>query len=110
LENKLAAQVAAPAAAAPAPVAPPHLAWSVAIVKSPGWMLKRAPESVPSGLLSARCIVSIDASGRVVSVRTSGTEALPAEIAELVRGLVFEWPVARKASVPAEIEIEVRVR
>ena len=109
-ENKLGAQAPAPAAAAPAPVAPPHVSWSVSILKSPGWMLKKAPESVPSRLLSARCIVSVDASGRVVTVRASGSEDLPAEIADLARGLVFEWPAGRKAPVPAEVEIEVGFR
>ncbi|HSB35785.1 MAG TPA: hypothetical protein VLH41_02855 [Thermoanaerobaculia bacterium] len=109
-EIKPGAQAPAPAAAAPAPVAPSHLVWSISIAKSSGWMLKKAPESVPSRLLSARCIVSVDASGRVVSVRGFGTEVLPTEIADLARDLVFEWPAAPKAPGPADVEIEVAVR
>ena len=97
-------------AAAPAALSPPPLAWSVSVLGSPGWMLKKAPDSVPGRLFSARCFVSVDASGRVTAVRPFDAP-LPKEVDDLVRGLVFV-PVAAggRAQVPADVEIEVRAR
>jgi len=97
-------------AAAPAALSPPPLAWSVSVLGSPGWMLKKAPDSVPGRLASTRCVVSVDASGRVIAVRPSGAP-LPKEVDDLVRGLVFT-PVASggKAQAPGDVEIEVSAR
>lgn len=111
------ANVTAPAppvaqAVAPAPVAlsPPPLAWSVSVLGSPAWMLKKAPDTVPGRLFATRCVVSIDASGQVTALRPSGAP-LPKEVDDLVRGLVFV-PMAAggKAPAPGDVEIEVRAR
>jgi hypothetical protein len=104
------APAAAAPAAAPAPPVSSPLAWSVSVLGSPGWMLRKAPESVPGRLFDTRCVVSIDASGRVTAVRPSGAP-VPKEVDDLLRGLVFV-PVASggKAPLPGEIKIEVRSR
>lgn len=114
VNREMSAQVAvtqAPAAApAPAALVPPPLAWSVSVLGSPGWMLKKAPDSVPGRLYATRCIVTIDASGRVTAVRPAGAP-IPREVDDLIRGLVFV-PVAAggKTPAPGDVEIEIRAR
>ena len=114
VNREASAQIAvtqAPAAApAPAALVPPPLAWSVSVLGSPGWMLKKAPDSVPGRLFATRCIVTIDASGRVTAVRPDGAP-IPKEVDDLVRGLVFV-PVAAggKTPAPGDVEIEILAR
>ena len=101
-------------AAAPAPASAVHartLSWSVRVVGSPGWLLKKAPETAPSAPVSARCVVTLDLSGRVVAVRPADGAPLPPEVETLARGLLF----SRSSSAPAEeapttVEIEVETR
>jgi hypothetical protein len=114
VNREMSAQVAvaqAPAAApAPAGLVPPPLAWSVSVLGSPGWMLKKAPDSVPGRLYATRGIVTIDASGRVTAVRSAGAP-IPKEVDDLIRGLVFVPVLAGgKTPAPGDIEIEIRAR
>ncbi len=72
-------------------------------------MLKTAPDSVPGRLFATRCVVSIDAAGRVSAVRPAGAP-LPKEVEELVRGLAFVPAAGGKAPPPGDVEIEVLAR
>lgn len=107
--GKTKAMAAAPAQAAPAPVAVSGpLAWDVEIVGplARAWALRRIAAPAPSATgLSASYWLTLDADGRVVSIRA--VEGAAPEADALVRSLVFT-PLGPKP--PAEIEVTVRTR
>jgi hypothetical protein len=90
-----AAGIAAPAAKASGALANAEHAgaWSVA-VRGEGarrWMLRRAPEGRPSvaSTPASAFRVTLDADGRVTSVRALDARPVPPALLEFVRGLVF---------------------
>ena len=128
---------AAPAAKASGALANagPARAWSVA-VRGEGarrWMLRRAPEGRPSvaSTQASAFRITLDAEGRVTSVRALDARPVQPALLEFVRGLVFA-PVAtvtdgllrdekakddradaiadRPAEHPSEIEVEISTR
>ncbi len=134
-----AAGAAAPAAKASGALAKaePARTWSV-VVRGEGarrWMLRRAPESRPS-VASTRASafrITLDAEGRVTSVRSLDPSPVQPALFEFVRGLVFAPVVAvadgtpqgrnekakderadalqdRPAEYPSEIDVEVSTR
>jgi hypothetical protein len=130
--------IAAPAAKASGALvnAGPARAWSVA-VRGEGarrWMLRRAPEGRPSGAPAQASAfrITLDAEGRVTSVRALDARPVQPALLEFVRGLVFA-PVAtvtdgtlrddekakeeradaiadRPAEHPSEIDVEISTR
>jgi hypothetical protein len=132
-----AASLAAPGAKASGALsnAEPARAWSV-VVRGEGarrWMLRRAPEGRPS-VASAQASafrITLDAEGRVSSVRALDARPVQPALLEFVRGLVFA-PIAtvtdgilrdekakddradaaadRPAEQPSEIEVEISTR
>lgn len=83
------------------------LRWNVEVApETPGWRVAEVPESTPSGPVDARYRVTLDAQGRVSSLRplSTGTSVRP-DVAQLLRDLVFE-PIASKS---AGREVDVRI-
>lgn len=129
--------IAAPAAKASGALAnaEPARAWSVA-VRGEGarrWMLRRAPEGRPSvaSTQASAFRITLDAEGRVTSVRALEARPVQPALLEFVRGLVFAPVVAvtdgllrdekakdgradaiadRPAEHPSEIEVEISTR
>jgi hypothetical protein len=127
---------AAKAAGARANVEPAR-AWSVA-VRGEGarrWMLRRAPEGRPSVASGQTSVfrITLNAEGRVTSVRALDARPVQPALLEFVRGLVFAPVVAvtdgtlrdrdekakddradaiasRPAAPPSEIEVEISTR
>jgi hypothetical protein len=132
-----AAGLAAPAAKAARALAnaAPARAWSVA-VRGEGarrWMLRRAPEGRPSvaSTQASAFRITLDAEGRVTSVRALDARPVQPALLEFVRGLVFAPVVAvadgilrdekakderadasldRPAEHASEIEVEISTR
>ncbi len=132
-----AAGIAAPAAKASGALAnaEPARTWSVA-VRGEGarrWMLRRAPEGRPSvaSTQASAFRITLDAEGRVTSVRALDARPVQPALLEFVRGLVFAPVVAvtdgilrdekakderadaiadRPAEHPSEIEVEISTR
>ena len=132
-----ASSVAAPAAKVPGALANagPARTWTVA-VRGDGarrWMLRRAPEGRPAvaPVQASAFRITLDAEGRVTSVRALDPRPVPPALLEFVRGLVFA-PVAtvtggsrrdekakdehadafagRPVESPAEIDVEISTR
>jgi len=129
--------IAAPAAKASGALAnaEPARAWSVA-VRGEGarrWMLRRAPEGRPSvaSTQASAFRITLDAEGRVTSVRALDARPVQPALLEFVRGLVFAPVVTatdgilrdekakderagafldRPAEHPSEIEVEISTR
>ena len=115
--------------------AEPARAWSVA-VRGEGarrWMLRRAPEGRPSvaSTQASAFRITLDAEGRVTSVRALDARPVQPALLEFVRGLVFAPVVAvtdgilrdekakderadavagRPAEHPSEIDVEISTR
>ncbi len=110
-KSKLAASLQAPEAPRPAAQAAPSVAWSVRVVSSDGWILKRAPDSRPSSSVRVRLLVTLDASGHVREVRPAEGGLVSPEVEAFARGLLFERPPsASPVAGPLVVEIEVGTR
>lgn len=81
--------------------------WTVSVVgEQPAWKLVTTPATRPGGAVDATFRLTLDASGRVVSLRplSAGANVRP-DVAQLLRGLVF----ARTSPSGAPREVDVRI-